>query len=114
MAKKFIKKEICDSVLKAMGVVVLVIGVIGVIENMVTVNINANYDKVFSIKMQVKLIKVQINFRYIRWSVHEAIWLQPHKGASHWHHSSDMHLCPDSSKVLYQTQVPSSYESEAP
>ena len=38
--KKFIKKEICDSVLKAMGVVVLVIGVIGVIENMVTVNID--------------------------------------------------------------------------
>lgn len=36
--KKFIKKEICDSVLKAMGIVVLLIGIIGVIENMVTVD----------------------------------------------------------------------------
>ncbi len=35
--KKFIKKETCDSVLKAMGIVVLLIGIIGVIENMVTV-----------------------------------------------------------------------------
>ena len=35
--RKFIKKETCDSVLKAMGIVVLLIGLIGVIENMVTV-----------------------------------------------------------------------------
>ncbi|MBQ8292465.1 MAG: DUF554 domain-containing protein [Bacilli bacterium] len=35
--KKFIKKETCDSVLKAMGIVVLLIGIIGVIENMITV-----------------------------------------------------------------------------
>lgn len=36
--KKFIKKEICDSVLKAMGIVVLLIGIIGVIENMITID----------------------------------------------------------------------------
>ena len=36
--KKFIKKETCDSVLKAMGIVVLLIGVIGVIENMITIS----------------------------------------------------------------------------
>ena len=35
--KKTIKKETCDSVLKAMGIVILLIGIIGVIENMVTV-----------------------------------------------------------------------------
>ncbi len=35
--KKFIKKEICDMVLKAMGLVVLLIGIIGVIQNMITV-----------------------------------------------------------------------------
>lgn len=35
--KKFIKKETCDSVLKAMGIVVLLIGIIGVIENMITI-----------------------------------------------------------------------------
>lgn len=35
--KKFIKKEICDMVLKAMGIVVLLIGIIGVIQNMITV-----------------------------------------------------------------------------
>lgn len=35
--RKFIKKETCDSVLKSMGIVVLLIGLIGVIENMVTV-----------------------------------------------------------------------------
>lgn len=35
--KRFIKKETCDSVLKAMGIVVLLIGIIGVIENMITV-----------------------------------------------------------------------------
>lgn len=36
--KKFIKKETCDAVLKAMGIVVLLIGIIGVIENMVSVD----------------------------------------------------------------------------
>lgn len=36
--KKFIKKETCDQVLKAMGIVVLIIGLIGVLENMITVN----------------------------------------------------------------------------
>lgn len=35
--KKFIKKETCDQVLKAMGIVVLLIGIIGVIENMITI-----------------------------------------------------------------------------
>lgn len=35
--KKFIKKDICDSVLKAMGIVVLLIGVNGVIENMFSI-----------------------------------------------------------------------------
>lgn len=35
--KKFIKKETCDQVLKAMGIVVLLIGIIGVFENMITV-----------------------------------------------------------------------------
>ena len=35
--KKFIKKEICDMVLKAMGLVVLLIGIIGVIQNMITI-----------------------------------------------------------------------------
>lgn len=35
--KKFIKKETCDQVLKAMGIVVLIIGIIGVFENMITV-----------------------------------------------------------------------------
>lgn len=35
--KKYIKKETCDSVLKAMGIVILLIGIIGVIENMITV-----------------------------------------------------------------------------
>lgn len=36
--KKLIKKETCDQVLKAMGIVVLIIGIVGVIENMITVN----------------------------------------------------------------------------
>ncbi len=36
--KKIIKKEVCDSVLKAMGIVVLLIGLIGVIENMITID----------------------------------------------------------------------------
>lgn len=35
--KKFIKKETCDQVLKAMGIVVLLIGIIGVIENVITI-----------------------------------------------------------------------------
>ncbi len=35
--KKFIKKETCDQVLNAMGIVVLLIGIIGVIENMITI-----------------------------------------------------------------------------
>lgn len=35
--KKLIKKETCDQVLKAMGIVVLLIGIIGVFENMITV-----------------------------------------------------------------------------
>ena len=35
--KKLIKKESCDQVLKAMGIVVLLIGIIGVIQNMVTI-----------------------------------------------------------------------------
>lgn len=35
--KKFIKKETCDQVLKAMGIVVLLIGINGVIENMITI-----------------------------------------------------------------------------
>lgn len=35
--KKIIKKETCDSVLKAMGIVILLIGIIGVIQNMITV-----------------------------------------------------------------------------
>ena len=35
--KKFIKKETCDQVLKAMGIVVLLIGIIGVIENIITI-----------------------------------------------------------------------------
>ena len=35
--KKFIKKETCDQVLKALGIVVLLIGIIGVIQNMVTI-----------------------------------------------------------------------------
>ena len=34
--RKFIKKDYCDSVLKAMGVVVLLVGLFGVIENTVT------------------------------------------------------------------------------
>ncbi len=36
--RKFIKKESCDQVLKAMGIVVLLIGIIGVIENMITID----------------------------------------------------------------------------
>lgn len=35
--KKYIKKETCDQVLKAMGIVVLLIGIIGVIENVITI-----------------------------------------------------------------------------
>lgn len=35
--KKFIKKETCDSVLKVMGIVVLLIGIIGVMENMIVI-----------------------------------------------------------------------------
>lgn len=35
--KKFIKKETCDQVLKAMGIVVLIIGLVGVLENMITI-----------------------------------------------------------------------------
>ena len=36
--RKYIKKEICDAVMKAVGLVVFVIGMIGLIENMVSVN----------------------------------------------------------------------------
>ena len=35
--KKVIKKETCDQVLKAMGIVVLIIGLVGVLENMITI-----------------------------------------------------------------------------
>ena len=35
--KKFIKKETCNQVLKAMGIVVLIIGLVGVLENMITI-----------------------------------------------------------------------------
>jgi len=38
--KKYIKKEICDAVLKAIGLTVFVVGIIGTVEYMVT----ANYD----------------------------------------------------------------------
>lgn len=35
--RKYIKKENCDSVLKAIGIVVLIIGLIGVLQNMITI-----------------------------------------------------------------------------
>lgn len=38
--RKYIKKEVCDAVMKAVGLVVFVIGVVGLVENMVTVNID--------------------------------------------------------------------------
>lgn len=38
--RKYIKKEVCDAVMKAVGLVVFVIGLIGLIENVVTVNID--------------------------------------------------------------------------
>lgn len=40
--KKYIKKEVCDAVIKVMGLVVMLIGIMGVIENMVTVDINGH------------------------------------------------------------------------
>lgn len=36
--RKYIKKEICDAVIKVMGLVVMLIGIIGVMENMITVD----------------------------------------------------------------------------
>lgn len=36
--RKFIKKEYCDSILKGMGIVVILVGLFGVIENTVTFN----------------------------------------------------------------------------
>ena len=36
--RKKIKKETCDQVLKALGIVVLLIGIFGVIENMISIN----------------------------------------------------------------------------
>ena len=35
--RKFIKKEVCDAVMKAVGLVVFAVGIVGLIENMVTV-----------------------------------------------------------------------------
>ena len=36
--RKFIKKEYCDAVLKGMGIVVLLVGLFGVIENTITID----------------------------------------------------------------------------
>ena len=36
--KKFIKKEICDAVLKALGLTVMIIGIVGAVDYMITVN----------------------------------------------------------------------------
>ena len=36
--RKYIKKEVCDAVMKAVGLVVFAVGLIGLIENVVTVN----------------------------------------------------------------------------
>ncbi len=38
--KKFIKKETCDAVLKALGITVMVIGIVGTVEYMITINPN--------------------------------------------------------------------------
>ncbi len=40
--RKYIKKEVCDAVLKAIGLVVFAIGIVGLIENMITVNIDGS------------------------------------------------------------------------
>ena len=40
--RKYIKKEICDAVIKVMGLVVMLIGIIGVMENMITVDSNGH------------------------------------------------------------------------
>ena len=40
--RKYIKKEVCDAVMKAVGLVVFVIGIIGLVENMVTVNVDGS------------------------------------------------------------------------
>ena len=40
--RKYIKKEVCDAVMKAVGLVVFVIGIVGLIENMISVNVDGS------------------------------------------------------------------------
>lgn len=40
--KKYIKKEICDAVLKAIGLAVFIIGIVGTVEYMVTANVDGS------------------------------------------------------------------------